>query len=73
MLLEKGKTDQITQQLELAEQLEAPVAVGDEIGRVKFMLDGKQVGGLTVTSANDVDKITFFNSLAALLAAALKP
>lgn len=73
LLLEKGKTDQITQQLELAEQLEAPVAVGDEIGRVKFMLDGKQVGELTVTSANDVDKITFFNSLAALLAAALKP
>ena len=73
LLLEKGKTDQITQQLELAEQLEAPVAVGDEIGRVKFMLDGKQVGELTVTSANDVYKITFFNSLAALLAAALKP
>lgn len=73
LLLEKGKTDQITQQLELAEQLEAPVAVGDEIGRVKFMLDGKQVGELAVTSANDVDKITFFNSLAALLAAALKP
>ena len=47
--------------------------MGDEIGRVKFMLDGKQVGELTVTSANDVDKITFFNSLAALLAAALKP
>lgn len=73
LLLEKGKTDQITQQLELAEQLEAPIAVGDEIGRVKFMLDGKQVGELTVISANDVDKITFFNSLAALLAAALKP
>lgn len=73
LLLEKGKTDQVTQQIELSEQLEAPVLTGDEIGRVKFMLGGKQVGELPITSANTVEKITFFNSLATLFSAALQP
>ena len=73
LLLSKGKQEEVTQTVELNENIEAPVLTGDVIGSVKFMLDGKQVGELPVYSANTVEKVTFFNALSLLISSAIAP
>ena len=73
LLLSKGKQEEVTQTVELNENIEAPVLTGDVIGSVKFVLDGKQVGELPVYSANTVEKVTFFNALALLISSAIVP
>lgn len=73
LLLSKGKQEEVTQTVELNENIEAPVLTGDVIGSVKFMLDGKQVGELPVYSANTVEKVTFFNALSLLISSAIVP
>ena len=73
LLLSKGKQEEVTQTVELNENIEAPVLTGDVIGSVKFMLDGKQVGELPVYSANTVERVTFFNALALLISSAIAP
>ncbi len=73
LLLEKGRQGDITQVLDIKENITAPVLTGDQIGTVKFMLDGKQVGELPVISANTVERLTFLSSFTELLSAALTP
>lgn len=73
LLLEKGKQDKITEEIEIANELEAPVLTGDQVGTVKFMLEGKQVGELPIISANTVDRLNFANGFVSLLCAALLP
>lgn len=73
LLLSKGKQEEVTQTVEINENIEAPVLTGDVIGSVKFMLDGKQVGELPVYSANTVERVTFFNALALLISSAIAP
>ena len=73
LLLAKGKQEEVTQTVEINENIEAPVLTGDIIGSVKFVLDGKQVGELPVYSANTVEKVTFFNALALLISSAIAP
>ena len=73
LLLSKGKQEEVTQTVEINENIEAPVLTGDIIGSVKFVLDGKQVGELPVYSANTVEKVTFFNALALLISSAIVP
>jgi D-alanyl-D-alanine carboxypeptidase (penicillin-binding protein 5/6) len=72
LLLPKGKQGEITQNIEFKENIEAPVKVGDVIGRALFTLDGKQIGELPIYSANAVEKITFLNALGLILTNALK-
>ena len=73
LLLPKGKQDEITQTVEINENIEAPVLVGDVIGSVKFMLDGKQIGELPLYSANEVERVTFLNAFGLIFTSATKP
>jgi len=73
LLMPKGKQDEITQTVEIKENIEAPVAVGDVIGSVKFLSDGKQLGELPIYSANTVEKVTFFNALGLIISSAIIP
>ena len=73
LLTEKSKAGKVTQKIEMLSDLKAPVKVGDEIGKVIFTLDGKEVGKLSVTAAHDVPEITFFNSFIALLSSVFTP
>ncbi len=63
----------VGQKIEIYNELTAPIKTGDEIGKVLFTLDGKEIGKLPITAANDVPEITFFNSFMALLASVLAP
>lgn len=73
LLLSKGKQDEITQTVEIKEDIEAPVLVGDVIGSVKFFSEGKQIGELPIYSANTVERVTFLNALALILSSAILP
>ena len=73
LLLPKGKQDEIVQTVEIKENIEAPVLVGDVIGSVKFTLDGKQIGELPIYSANEVEKVDFLNAFGLIFAASSAP
>lgn len=73
LLLPKGKQDEITQTVEIKENIEAPVLTGDIIGSVKFMLDGKQIGELPLYSANTVERVTFLNAFGLIFTSAARP
>lgn len=72
LLLPKGKQGEITEKVELNENIEAPVKTGDLIGKVVFSLDGKEVGELPLFSANTVEKVTFLNALALIITCAMR-
>ena len=73
LLLPKGKQDEITESIEINENIEAPVAVGDVIGSVKFTLDGKQIGELPLYSANEVERVGFLNAFGLIFTSAAMP
>ena len=73
LLLPKGKQDEIVQTVELKENIEAPIFTGDEIGSVKFTLDGKQIGELPLCSANTVERVTFLNAFELIFTSAVTP
>lgn len=73
LLLPKGSGKNITQTAELPSELEAPVKKGEQIGKIHLSLDGKEVGVIPLTAADDVVKINFFSSFLSLLESILVP
>lgn len=73
LLMKKGLQDEIEREIVINDNITAPIFAGDKIGSVKLMLQGEQVGEIPITSANTVDKISFFNSFISVLQAALCP
>ncbi|MBQ2773894.1 MAG: D-alanyl-D-alanine carboxypeptidase [Clostridia bacterium] len=57
--VEKGASGNVSATTELPESLTAPVAAGDEIGRVVYMLDGREIGSVPVIATENIDKIGF--------------
>ncbi len=66
-IIEKGGEDKITQQVTLAEDVEAPVLSGQILGEVQVMVDGEVVGAYHLTAANDVERMTFGRAFGKLL------
>lgn len=58
MLLEKGKGDQLTEQRELVESLEAPIEAGTPVGTIRLLLDGVVVCEYPVKTAQAVERMT---------------
>ncbi|MBQ3057044.1 MAG: D-alanyl-D-alanine carboxypeptidase, partial [Clostridia bacterium] len=54
-----GASGNVSATTELPESLTAPVAAGDEIGRVVYMLDGREIGSVPVIATENIDKIGF--------------
>ena len=59
-LIEKGKENQVTQTVEINNNIEAPIKKGDVIGKVVFSLDGSELSSTNLVASCDVDKITLF-------------
>lgn len=57
--VEKGASGNVSATTELPESLTAPVAAGDEVGRVVYMLDGREIGSVPVIATENIDKIGF--------------
>lgn len=73
LLLEKGRQGDITQKIELKENITAPIKTGDIVGSVKFILDGEVLGELPIVSVDTVEKANFLNSFTCLLWATMTP
>lgn len=73
LLIEKGKKDKVERKIEIRQDLTAPIKLGEEIGKVKFTLDGKDVGQISITAGKEIEKVGFFNSLIRILLYALAP
>lgn len=72
VLIEKGKSDKITQETEIYENITAPVEKGQKVGEVKILLDGKQISNIDIIAAEQVPKLTLFNSFKRLFYCLLK-
>ena len=57
--VEKGASGNVSATLELPESLTAPVRAGEEIGRVVYVLEGKEIGSVPVIATENIDKISF--------------
>lgn len=55
----KGDKDKIQPQIQINQNICAPVKNGEVIGKVSFMLDGKEIGYTDIYSTEDIPRIKF--------------
>ena len=66
--LEKGKMADVEMRVDMPEKLEAPIAKGEKIGTVTYLVDGKEIGTADILAEHGVEKITFFTLFPKLFA-----
>ena len=59
VLIEKGREGEITQTVDLAVDVAAPVEKGQVLGTVRFVLGNETLGEYKLTAAEKVEKLTF--------------
>lgn len=69
LVLKKGSAAKLTKNLVLPETIPAPVAAGDEVGKIEYLLDGEVVATLPIVAAEDRDRIGFGEVLSRFLRA----
>ena len=67
LVLKKGSAAKLTKNLVLPETISAPVAAGDEVGKIEYLLDGEVVATLPIVAAEDRDRIGFGEVLSRFL------
>ncbi len=63
VLLKKGESSKIEKEIEIAEELTAPVGEGDIIGYVHIKYDGEELGVIPITAAAECPKRTVWYSI----------
>ncbi len=58
LVVEKGQESALTTEVTLPEQVDAPVAVGDPLGTLAVMLEGKTVAEYPLAAGEDVARLT---------------
>ena len=59
-LLPKGDRDKVKKDVVIDEFAQAPVLVGNVVGKVKYSVDGREIGETDVTASEEIDEIGFF-------------
>lgn len=59
-LTSKADAAKIEAVVSLPDSISAPVRVGSAIGSISYMLDGKELGSVSINAAQNVEKINFF-------------
>ncbi len=59
LLIPKGSEEKLSQNIDLAVDVEAPVVAGQVLGTVTFALDGEVLGEYKLTSPKDIKKLNF--------------
>ena len=67
VLIEKGKTGEVTQEFDLAATVQAPVEKGQLLGRVYFKLNGETLYTYDLISDREIPALTFFESFKRIL------
>ena len=63
VLLTKGREKDLKTEVKLSESVEAPVAKGQQLGKIVYTLDGEVLTEYPITAAGDVEQISFFSAL----------
>lgn len=61
ILLKKGEDKEITQTINLEENITAPVYEGEKIGEIIYTLNGEELGRTNIVAEKTVEKKTFFS------------
>lgn len=72
LLLKKSETSGITQNINMPENVTAPVKQGDILGTVDFYLNDEMIGQVNITAAKDVNKMSFSTAFLWILDGLLK-
>ena len=59
-LIEKGKESQVVQEINLLDNISAPITCGQKLGEAIFTLDGKTISAVNLVAKNNVDKLNLF-------------
>ena len=59
LLIPKGSEEKLEQSVTLQESVEAPVELGQELGKVIITLDGEEIGSYPLTAKKAVERMTF--------------
>lgn len=60
-LIKKGEESSITYEINLVENIQAPVIKGQLLGSIKYFLNEKEIGSTNLIAENSVNKISLFN------------
>ena len=63
VLVNKAKLNIVEKHITLPETVEAPVKIGDTVGRVEFMIDGNRIGGTDIIAKTESEKMNPFGML----------
>ena len=66
-LIPAGKQDSITVEALIADQVEAPVKAGQQLGVVKIMLDGSVLDERMVLATENIEPMNFWNAFLILI------
>lgn len=72
-LIPKGKQKNITQEIDLAAAVEAPVESNQTLGTVTVKLDGKKLGEYKLTAPHYVEKLSFKTVFIRMICSICKP
>lgn len=72
IVVEKELEDKIEQVITLAEDVQAPVAMGQVLGTVEIMVDGAVVGSYPLKAGEEIERMTFPRAFAILLKSVLQ-
>ncbi len=59
ILIKKGEEKNITEALKLPESVEAPIAKGDKVGSIEYMLNKKKIAESPIKADSEAEKMTF--------------
>ena len=62
-LVKRNDAGKITQRVELADSLEAPVEKGRQIGQARIFCGDEEIGSLRITAGDSVEKMTFIKAV----------
>lgn len=63
VILEKSNSSQINQEIEINENIEAPIEKNQILGKMNFYVDNELISSVNLIAENDVPKITTLNLL----------
>jgi D-alanyl-D-alanine carboxypeptidase (penicillin-binding protein 5/6) len=66
-LLRKDQAGKVTSEVILPENLTAPVTKGQQIGEIRYLLEGEEIGVVPICAENDIKKLDIWCSFAILL------
>ncbi|MBO5939036.1 MAG: D-alanyl-D-alanine carboxypeptidase [Clostridia bacterium] len=67
VVVDRAKKNAVEIKIELPEMIDAPVAQGDEVGKIVYTLDGEELGSVPITAGESVPRVGFWGIFVRLL------